>query len=72
MPAAAVIPAPIAYRCIAAIKKLVVGLGCQCWGVIGSGVCYLAERLGHCHSLPQCHYLEGESGSSKPLLVCGN
>ncbi len=33
MPAAAVIPAPIAYIKVVAVKKLVVGLGSFGWGV---------------------------------------
>ena len=40
MPAAAVIPAPIAYIKVVAVKKLVVGYcGCSCWS---TGRCVLA------------------------------
>ena len=33
MPAAAVIPAPIAYIKVVAVKKLVVGFWTECWSV---------------------------------------
>ena len=58
MPAAAVIPAPIAYIKVVAVKKLVVGFGT---GVARSAVRSVTERL--------CHYI-----SQRPvvyLTVCG-
>ncbi len=44
MPAAAVIPAPVAYIKVAAVKKLVVGSRLKLCGPLAGGYC-LAERL---------------------------
>ena len=43
MPAAAVIPAPIAYIKVAAVKKLVVGSRSRSIGPLSSGT----DRIGH-------------------------
>lgn len=48
MPAAAVIPAPIAYIKVVAVKKLVVGFGT---GVVRSAARSVTERL--CHHIPR-------------------
>ena len=47
MPAAAVIPAPIAYIKVVAVKKLVVGFGT---GVVGSAARSVTWRLCHYNS----------------------
>ncbi len=44
MPAAAVIPAPIAYIKVVAVKKLVVGSQFKLFGPLASGYC-LAEHF---------------------------
>ena len=47
MPAAAVIPAPIAYIKVVAVKKLVVGSQFKLSGPLASGYC-LAEHFTEC------------------------
>ena len=50
MPAAAVIPAPIAYIKVVAVKKLVVGSREQAGG---------PARAGYCPSCPTCRFSPG-------------
>ncbi len=67
MPAAAVIPAPIAYIKVVAVKKLVVGLlACCAWPARASGV---SAGLRGCHPSenPACLLL-GWVGDSDRLL----
>ena len=45
MPAAAVIPAPIAYIKVVAVKKLVVGSQFASGGPLASGHCLVREHL---------------------------
>ena len=57
MPAAAVIPAPIAYIKVVAVKKLVVEFLCQSVGftsVLPCGWCILGGRWRHCFSILYC------------------
>ena len=53
MPAAAVIPAPIAYINVVAVKKLVVGflVGALAWGLTASGLETPSILRGTCHGL---------------------
>ena len=67
MPAAAVIPAPIAYIKVVAVKKLVVGLLARCaWPARVSGV---SAGLRGCHPLEKlaCPSLGGVSDSRRLL-----
>ncbi len=60
MPAAAVIPAPIAYIKVAAVKKLVVGFWNQ---NVWSGICRALSARFFCLETPCPFFTEGLGGS---------
>ena len=65
MPAAAVIPAPIAYIKVVAVKKLVVGFLVGAAGPPRNGVCTRAASghpWGNCHGLNCC--------GMEPIVYC--
>ncbi len=57
MPAAAVIPAPIAYIKVVAVKKLVVGF--LTWRARSSRLDLVLERTGHPSRERLCHWFGG-------------
>ena len=73
MPAAAVIPAPIAYIKVVAVKKLVVGSREQAGGPTRVG--FTARRLpgfvGLCGSWPRVLFASDGEGLGVRLAVCG-
>ena len=71
MPAAAVIPAPIAYIKVVAVKKLVVECGVRdgcCWGAV---VAFAARRVAAVvHSAHLAHWRPVLSGAGVCRLEC--
>ena len=62
MPAAAVIPAPIAYIKVAAVKKLVVGFrGVGCFGYVFGRMVHRAVRTIAPQPPPHIFFVEGAS-----------
>jgi hypothetical protein len=68
VPAAAVIPAPIAYIKVVAVKKLVVECGVSVWVFLGLAVRGTVKRF-LCGLVPLCPPCSLKSESSRGLVL---